>query len=61
MYPPSYLSDKQLAERYQIARVSVWRWIKENHFPKPVKLGPGCTRWRYSDILEWEKKREAKK
>lgn len=23
-------------------------------FPKPVRLSPGCTRWRISDIEAWE-------
>lgn len=51
----TFLSDNQLAKRYDVSRVTPWRWSSQGKFPKPVKLSPGCTRWRLSDILEWEK------
>ena len=51
----TYLSDKQLAERFGISRTTVWRWAKSySRFPKPVSLGPGVTRWRLEDIETWE-------
>jgi len=50
----TYQSDKQLAEKYEVARGTIWRWVKENDFPKPVKLGSGCTRWKSSAVEEWE-------
>ena len=52
-----YLSDKQVAGRYSVHRATPWRWVERGVFPKPVKLSPGCTRWRESDIQEWEAKR----
>lgn len=27
-----------------------WKGVKEGHYPKPVKLSPGCTAWRVEDI-----------
>jgi prophage regulatory protein len=27
---------------------------KDSSFPKPVKLSPGCTRWRLSELEAWE-------
>lgn len=24
------------------------------HFPKPVSMGPGCTRWRLSELEQYE-------
>lgn len=53
-----YLSDKQVAKRFSVHRATPWRWVERGAFPKPVKLSPGCTRWRESDILDWEAKRE---
>lgn len=51
----TYLSDKQLAERFGISRTTVWRWSKSSSsFPKPVNLGPGVTRWRVSAIEKYE-------
>ncbi|MGY6696056.1 MAG: helix-turn-helix transcriptional regulator [Roseinatronobacter sp.] len=37
-----------------------WRWAKTDPaFPKPVNLTPGCTRWRLSEIIEWEQAKQA--
>lgn len=56
-----YLSDKQLAERYQVGRATPWRWAQEGLLPSPIKLSPGCTRWKLSDIEAWEESREVAK
>ena len=49
-----YLTDKQVAERYQVGRATPWRWVQDRNFPNPVKLSPGCTRWQLSAIERWE-------
>ncbi len=50
-----YLSDEQLAARYSVSRGTVWRWHRNDaSFPRPVKLSPGCTRWRLAEIERWE-------
>ncbi len=50
-----FLSDKQLAERYGVNRVTIWRWRRtDSAFPAPVTLSPGCVRFRLSDIEVWE-------
>lgn len=54
-----YLSDKQLALRYGVSRPTIWRWVKEGDLPSPIKLGPGSTRWKLSEVEDWEKKRQA--
>lgn len=33
-----------------ISKSTLWSWIKDGKFPKPVKLGPRCTAWRVEDI-----------
>lgn len=53
-----YLSDKELASRYGVSRITPWRWAKKGSFPSPVKLGPNCTRWKLSDIEAWEASKE---
>ncbi|WP_368372980.1 helix-turn-helix transcriptional regulator [Roseovarius sp. THAF8] len=51
----TYLSDKQAAARYAVDRAAIWRWCKADpDFPTPVKLTPGTTRWRLSDLEAWE-------
>lgn len=55
----SYLTDRQLAERLGVSRPTIWRWNREvDDFPKAVKLGPACTRWRLAEIEAWEAARE---
>lgn len=50
-----YLSDEQLAARYAVSRGTVWRWHRNDPtFPRPVKLSPGCTRWKLAEVEAWE-------
>ena len=51
-----FLSDLEVSQRYKINRVSVWRWVKSNGLPSPVKLSPGCTRWKLTELEAWEQK-----
>jgi predicted DNA-binding transcriptional regulator AlpA len=53
--PDTYLSDKDLSDRYRITRNTVWRWHRERpDFPRAIRLSPGCTRWNLSAITAWE-------
>lgn len=56
MSQTTYLTDKQLAQRFSVGRATIWRWLKERAFPEPVRLSPNCTRWRVSDVEAWEKR-----
>lgn len=54
----TYISDTQLATRYDVHRSTPWRWAKTDPaFPRPVKLGPQCTRWKLCEIEAWENNR----
>lgn len=55
-----YFSDLNLSDRYGKSRATIWRWVHDYNFPKPIKLSPGCTRWKLSDIEKWEAEREAR-
>lgn len=33
-----------------ISKSTLWSWVNEGKFPKPVKLGPRCTAWKVEDI-----------
>jgi len=50
----TYLADTQLADRYSVSRSTIWRWSHNGRLTKPVKISPGCTRWRLADIEAWE-------
>lgn len=51
----TYLRDTDLATRYGVSRTTVWRWQRERFdMPRPMRLSPGCTRWRLSELEAWE-------
>ena len=53
--PEKFLRDTDLAARYSVSRNTVWRWQRERtDMPRPVRLSPGCTRWRLADVEAWE-------
>ena len=51
-----WLSDKQVAERYAIKRNSVWRWARTGILPQPHKIGPNTTRWRVTELDQFDQK-----
>lgn len=51
---PEYFTDVELARRFSVSRICIWRWAGQGRFPKPVKLAPNCTRWRRQDVEAYE-------
>lgn len=48
-----------VAQRLAVSRASVWRYAAQNpQFPKPLKLSPGCARWRADEVEAWLTDRE---
>jgi len=47
----------QLNQQLSVSRSSIWAWVKEGSFPKPIKLGKNCTAWNAEDVHEWVQKR----
>lgn len=45
-----YLKVQQVAAMLNVSKGTVWRWAKAGQLAQPVKLTPGSTRWRLSDI-----------
>jgi prophage regulatory protein len=40
-------------DRAGLSRSTVYQWISEGRFPKPVSLGARAVGWVESDIEEW--------
>lgn len=51
-----FLRDTDVAARFGVARVTVWRWSRETDFPAPIRLPGRCTRWSIWEIEKWEQK-----
>ncbi len=50
-----YLSVKEVADRYSVSVQTVWRHAKDSpHFPKPIKVLSGSTRWKLRDLVAYE-------
>ena len=52
-----YLTIKQVCEALNVSPSTIWRWLKQGDFPKPVHLGPKAVRWKESDILAWDREK----
>ncbi len=44
------LSDNTAAAWLGISRATFWRRVKDQTFPKPIRIG-GATRWRRDELL----------
>lgn len=44
---------KEISERFCIPTSTIWYWIKEGNFPKPIKMGTRFIAWRESELSEW--------
>ncbi len=50
-----FLRITQVIEKTSIARSTIWLWVKENRFPKPIKISARVTVWQEEEIDEWMK------
>ncbi len=57
--PETYLSMKQVCERFGVSRAAINRWRAKGDFPPARQFSPGCVRWPLSAIIEWEESRLA--
>ena len=49
-----YLRQRELLTQYlPFSATTLWRKIKQGDFPAPVKLSPGITAWRLTDVTDW--------
>lgn len=44
-----FLTDRDVAQMFNISRPTVWRHTRNGLLPRPVKLG-NCTRWVESEL-----------
>lgn len=50
----NFLRIKQVSEKTGLAKSTIWLWVKEKKFPKPIKLSPRVTVWEESIIEQWQ-------
>ncbi len=52
----SFIRIKTIAKLYSVHTGTIWRWVKENQFPKPIKISSKVTCWQVSVIRNHLKK-----
>lgn len=45
-----WLSDRDIAARKGMSRVTAWRHAQNGTLTPPVRLSPGCTRWPAHEV-----------
>jgi len=50
---PAILRRKQVELRTGLARSTIYQYIKDGVFPKPVQLGPRAVGWIESEVSAW--------
>lgn len=51
---------REVQHRVGLGRSTIYRWIAEGKFPKPVQLGGYAVAWAEDDIQAWIGSRTAK-
>lgn len=52
-HEPAILRRPQVEQRTGLSRSTLYQYIKDGDFPKPVRLGLRAVGWLESDISEW--------
>lgn len=50
---------EELLRRLQVSRATIYRWLDEQRFPRPIRLGERTIGWKESSLAEWLAAREA--
>ena len=50
----AFIRERQLLDIVPASRSLVWRWVKENRFPAPERIGGGrLVGWRVGAVRSW--------
>jgi prophage regulatory protein len=49
----SILRKSTVLNAVGISGPTLWRWIKNDYFPKPVSLGGRSVGWLQSEVADW--------
>jgi prophage regulatory protein len=51
--PDTLLDAKAVTRKTTLHISTVYKMLRDNRFPQPVRLGPQIVRWRESEIDQW--------
>ncbi len=50
---PAILRRPQVERRTGLSRSTLYQYIQDGRFPKPLQLGPRAVGWLESEVSEW--------
>ena len=50
---PLLVDARSLARMLCVGIRTVRAWDASGRIPEPIRLSPGCVRWRYSEVSDW--------
>jgi len=55
MHSPSdkLLKIGEVSERLGVSKNAIYKWVKNNRFPKPIILGESSSRWFEKEVEQW--------
>ncbi len=51
--PPRLLSLREVMALTGVSRDTIYRWGRLKKFPRHLRIGMRCSRWREDEILAW--------
>lgn len=48
-----WIESKEICELLNISRSTLWRLVKTDHFPPPVRFANDFLRWRIADVNDY--------
>lgn len=52
---PQMLTVKDICSLMKVSRSTLYSWLEQGHFPRPVRVGRSSVRWFADDLEEWRK------
>ena len=50
-----FLRIPDVVKKTGLGKSTIWLWVKEGKFPKPIKLSSRVTVWEESNIEQWQR------
>jgi len=51
---PVFFRANDLAKRYGVHPITIYKWVRARNLPPPTRLSRGVTAWRSDHIEAWE-------
>lgn len=53
-----YITISTLADRLHVGVSTIYRWVAEDRFPRPIGMTNGTSRWNVREVEAWLAGRE---